>query len=247
MVNQKHRIIAAIIAAALIVAASATGIHFLLQSASEHLIFSLALNPDNDAVTLGGNTTITVEATYLNGTIHPITLSASGGPDGTTYSFTQQTVEPSKTKAASSNLTINVPSSAAAGTYAINITAATAEGKANIKTYTLVVLSDEILVKGKVTANRWIGVYPTKIAFINVNTNEVYTAPVEAASGSQTGTYNITVPNHQIYKIICSCNYTPASGHSSFRAFEPMWFTVDCAPGVATLTKDFTDKDAGFI
>ncbi|MCW4001008.1 MAG: hypothetical protein NWE93_12285 [Candidatus Bathyarchaeota archaeon] len=247
MMKQKHRIIMAVVAAGLIVAASATGIHFLLRSASEPLIFSLALSPDNDAVTLGGNTTVTLEAAYLNGTIHPITLSAYGGPNGTTYTFTPQTVEPSKTKAASSNLTINVPAAAINGTYTINVTAATADGKANIKTYSLVVLGDEIYVKGKVTADQWIGVYPTKIAFVNVNTHQVYTAPVEAASGSKSGTYNITVPNHEIYQIICSCNYTPASGHSSYRAFEPMWLTVDCAPGVTTLTKDFTDKDAGFI
>jgi len=249
MVNKKNKLLFAALAVIIIViVAAATSFYLTLQSMSQPFSFSLSVSQQSGAVVKGGNTTISVETAYLNGTSHPLTLSASGGPNGTTYNFTPQTVEPTKSKSFSSNLTVNVPPDAVSRTYALNITAATADGTSNQTTYTLIVLdSDDVHVTGHVTANRWPGVYPTKIAFINVNTQQIFIALVDAASGSQTGTYNITLPNHQTYQIICSCNFTPASGHSLLRGFEPIWLTVDCAPGVTTLTKDFTDKDAGFV
>jgi hypothetical protein len=248
MVTKKTKIIFAAAVAFIVIVAAATSFYLTLQSVSEPFSFSLSVSQDNGAVVQGGNTTITVETAYLNGTSHPIMLSASGGPNGTTFTFTPQTVEPPKTKApSSSNLTVNVPTGSVTGTYKLNITAATADGTSNSTTYTLIVLdTNEVYVTGTVTANRWTGVYPTKIEFLNANTGEFYWTPLNITAGSQTGNYSLIVPNHQCYQIICWCNFTRASGHSA-RGFEPMWFTVDCPAGMPTLTKDFTDKDAALV
>jgi hypothetical protein len=248
--TKKNKIIfAAATVVIVLVTIVATGFYLLtLQSGSEPFRFSLAVSPENCTIVKGSNATITVEAMYLNGTSHPLMLSVSGGPNGTTYNFTPQTVEPTKNKAFISNLTINVPTDSVSSKYVLNITAATANGITNSITYALNVLEkDEIYVTGTVTANRWVGVYPTKIQFINVNTNQIYFANLDTVPGSQKGTYNITLPNHQFYQIFCWCNFMPESGHSSARAFTPMWFTLDCASGVTSLTKDFTDEDAGLV
>jgi hypothetical protein len=249
MISKQTKIILAA-AAIIFVLVAATVTEFYLettQSASKPFSFSLTANPDNAAVVQGGNATITVEATYLNGTSKPLTLSASGGPNGTTYTFLTQTLAPTRGNPLSSNLTINLPNANVSRTYAINITATTPDGMTNSTTCTLTVLNNEILIKGTVTANRWSGVYPTKIEFINVNTDQIYWVPLNTTAGSQTGTYSLIVPNHQLYEIICWCKFTPESGHGSARGFEPMWFTVDCGTGVTTLTKDFTDKDAALV
>ena len=256
MVSKQTKIILAA-TAIIFVLVAATVTEFYLettQSASKPFSFSLTASPDNAAVVQGGNATITVEAAYLNGTSKPLTFSASGGPNGTTYTFLPQTLAPTKGNPLSSNLTINLPNANVSRTYAINITATTPDGMTNSTTCTLTVLNNEILIKGTVTANRWPGVYPTKIEFMNVNTEQVYITNVDTTNSSggssglsQTGTYNITLPNHQTYQVICWCNFTSESGHSSARGFEPMWLTIDCGTGVTTLTKDFTDKDAGLV
>ena len=187
MVSKQTKIILAA-TAIIFVLVAATVTEFYLettQSASKPFSFSLTASPDNAAVVQGGNATITVEAAYLNGTSKPLTFSASGGPNGTTYTFLPQTLAPTKGNPLSSNLTINLPNANVSRTYAINITATTPDGMTNSTTCTLTVLNNEILIKGTVTANRWPGVYPTKIEFINVNTDQIYWVPLNTTAGSQ--------------------------------------------------------------
>jgi hypothetical protein len=154
------------------------GIYLLTtKSVPEPFSFTLAVNPNNGTIEQAGNTTIPLQAIYLNGTARPLTLSASGGPNGTTYTFSPQTLTPTIGSALSSNLTINLPNVNVSRTFNVTITATSQDGITNSTTYTLTVLNEEILIRGAVTANGYPGVYPTKIEFINVNTDEIYWTP----------------------------------------------------------------------
>ena len=245
MTKQTKTIIAATSTFAVLVVTIVGFYLITTQSTPERFSFSLAVNPNNGTIEQGGNATIPLQAIYLNGTTRLLTLSASGGPNGTTYTFSPQTLTPTIGSALSSNLTINLPNANVSRTFDVNITATSPDGITNSTTYTLTVLNEEILIRGAVTANGYPGVYPKKIEFINVNTDKIYWTPLDAI-GPQTGTYCLIVPNHQMYQIICWSNFGLESGHQA-RGFLPMWLTVDCPTGITALTKDFAYPGLGLV
>lgn len=159
MAMTKHqKTIFAVTAASAVLVFAIAGFYLLTtKSAPEPFSFALAVNPNNGTIEQGGNTTIPLEAAYLNGTANPLTLLASGGPNGTTYTFSPQTLTPTKGNTLSSNLTITLPNANVSRTFDINITATTPDGITNSTTYTLTVLNGEILIRGTVTANGYPG------------------------------------------------------------------------------------------
>jgi len=244
MTKHQKTILAVTAAFAILVFAIAGFYLITTKSTPEPFSFTIAVNPNNGTIEQRGNTTIPLEAAYLNGTANPLTLSATGGPNGTIYTFSPQTLTPTKGDSLCSNLTITLPNANVTRTFDINITATTPDGITNSTTYTLTVLNGEILIRGTVTANGYPGVYPTKIEYINVNTDQIYWTPLDAI-GPQMGTYTLIVPNHQMYEIICWSNFRPESGHQA-RGFLPMWLTIDCPTGTA-LTKDFAYPGVGLV
>ncbi len=80
--------------------------------------FSLSPSPSSGTVQQGGTVQTTVTTTLLSGTSSSVSLSAGGGPLGTTFNFSPASGNPTF----ASTLTINIPSNAAAGTYQVTVT-----------------------------------------------------------------------------------------------------------------------------
>ncbi|GAA3004553.1 M28 family peptidase [Actinokineospora diospyrosa] len=79
--------------------------------------FSVSLNPTSGTVAPGNSATTTVSTQTTSGSAQNVTLSATGAPSGVTVAFSPSSVQ----TGSSSTATINVGSSAAAGTYQITI------------------------------------------------------------------------------------------------------------------------------
>jgi hypothetical protein len=114
MVTKKTKIIFAAAVIIVFFAVTITGFYLINpQSASKPFAFSLSMYPNNGTIMQGQNLTIKVDVAYLKGMPEPVTLSASGGPNGTIYQFSSQTGTPNATQPFSSNLTVFAPASAA--------------------------------------------------------------------------------------------------------------------------------------
>jgi hypothetical protein len=85
-------------------------------------------------VTAGGTATTTVATAVTAGGAESVALSASGGPAGSTVTFTPASV----TSGGSATLSVKTASATAAGTYPITVTGTAASG-AHTTTYTLTV------------------------------------------------------------------------------------------------------------
>ena len=226
------------------------------QPASKQFSFSLTTIPDNGTVVQGGNTTITVDAAFQNGASPHLTLTALGGPNGTIYSFTNQTRASTQASIFSSNLTISVPQSAASDTYAISVTGFTVDGETNSTIYTLDVVNSEVQLSGTVTAtsrvnislNRSVDSFPTEIIFDSTITNQTYQTKVHItwdANGvpQGTGNYSLSLPNQQRYRVTClyaSFPYYIPVERVALGGTQDGWFTVDCGAGVNAITANFT-------
>ena len=96
--------------------------------------FSLSASPASASVTAGGTATSTVSTAVTAGSAESVALSASGGPAGSTVTFSPASV----TSGGSSTLSVATTSTTAAGTYPITITGTAASGT-HTATYTLTV------------------------------------------------------------------------------------------------------------
>ena len=105
--------------------------------------FNLNTNPNNGTVLQAQNLTIQVDTTYLEGQPEPITLQASGGPNGTLYQFSNQTGTPNHRQQFSSLLTIVTPDTATSETYIITISATTNNTK-NQALFNLTIINSQI-------------------------------------------------------------------------------------------------------
>jgi hypothetical protein len=152
-----------------------------------------------------------VNVTCLEGSNQTVTLSAFGGPENTTFVFSNQTALLSSGNMSISNLTINVPASAPAGSYAVNIASTALDGKTFNITYSLSVAVAEIQVSGRIaatsnvaTSGKYSGSWPSKIEF--VSKHSTYTATICGNMPFWTthrGTYSIFLPNNQSYEVFC--------------------------------------------
>lgn len=96
--------------------------------------FSLATDPASASVTAGGTATAAVSTAVTSGSAEAVTLSASGGPAGSTVTFTPASV----TSGGTSTLSVATNSTTTAGTYTITVTGTAASGT-HTATYTLTV------------------------------------------------------------------------------------------------------------
>jgi uncharacterized membrane protein len=112
--------------------------------------FAMAVSPSSSTVQQGSSLQLTVNVTYLRGTPEAVSLSASGGPNGVAYSFSNQTGTPTEIAPFSCNLTVMVPASASTDIYVIKVTAAVANGKNYSLPCELSVLDVDIQISGTV-------------------------------------------------------------------------------------------------
>jgi hypothetical protein len=198
------------------------------------------------------NLTIRVDVAYLEGVPEPVTLSASGGPNGTIYQFSNQTGIPIAKEPFSSNLTLFVPASAAFGSYLINVSSI-AGVKVCQATFDLTVVCAEIQVSGTVSVvsqinvdGKILEVIPTDILFKSNTTDQTYQVKVNRFTDTnlapgKTGNYSISLPNKQSYYITFYCfsfpHYIPVLRVAS-GGIENGYFTVDCK--VDSIIANFT-------
>jgi hypothetical protein len=255
MINEKNKMILAVAAIIVVlVAAAATGFHLItLQSAPRPINSDLTAYPNNATVMQNQNTTIKVDVAYLEGTPELVTVSASGGPNGTLYQFNSETGTPNASQSFSSNLTIVLPASAASDTYAINISS-TLGSRAVQTTFHLTVINSQIQVSGTVTGTPMPlagyaseDIVPTQIVFENTKTNQTYQAKVYRATDTPqrpgtVGNYSILLPNRQSYRVTIYYfsfpHFVPVA-RAAYEGNQRGHFTVDCGAGIDTIVADF--------
>ena len=96
--------------------------------------FTISISPENVSVKQGENVQVTITVTSVGGFSQQVTLSVSGLPGGTTYTFSPQSGTPTFT----STLTISTGPATEPGTYTVTVTA-TGGGKTHSQTFTLTV------------------------------------------------------------------------------------------------------------
>ena len=216
--------------------------------------FSLIATPDNGTVIQGGNTTLTVEATYHSGNATPITFSACGGPNGTSYYFTDQIGKVTNIHPFRSNLTISTPADANSDRYIITISASAANSSGAQTLFNLAVLNSEITVSGTITGTAVSlagypdeDIFPTDISFTSNTTGESYKVPVKRYGDTEqypgkVGNFTITLPNLQSYKVqgyFFSLPHgipVPRVGQGDT---EKGYFTLNCSVGVKSVEANF--------
>jgi hypothetical protein len=220
--------------------------------------FNLSTNPNNGTVIQGQNITIGVNAAYLEGQPEPITLSASGGPNGTLYQFSNQTGTPTQTQPFTSNLTILLPQSEVSGVYLIDITS-NASTQTSHTQFNLTITKPEIKVYrngidiyGNVTINSKttigdpLDIIPTDILFTSTTTGRIFQTKINRFTDTdlgpgKTGSYSIQLANRQSYRVEFYCfsypHYIPVlripispNGTS---------FIVDCGANEKSLVANF--------
>ncbi|MBS2531411.1 ricin-type beta-trefoil lectin domain protein [Catenulispora sp. NF23] len=96
--------------------------------------FAVSAGPASASVTAGGTATTTISTSVTAGSAESVALSATGGPAGSTITFTPASV----TAGGTSTLSVATSSSTAAGTYTVTVTGTAASGT-HTATYTLTV------------------------------------------------------------------------------------------------------------
>jgi hypothetical protein len=213
--------------------------------------YRMEVYPASGSVQQGSSLQITLDVTYLQGTPETVALRAYGGPDGTTYTFLNQTGTPTPNASFTSNLAVKVPASGSTGVYHVNVTSAAENGKTYSALCELLVMNADINVAGSVTVRSSEPIYPTEIQFINTATNQTYTTIVITKASSppaavliQKGTYSILLPNHQSYRVTCTWTRLFGPWISPSDAFHGTFdagiLSVDCGVGVTSMAEDYS-------
>jgi hypothetical protein len=179
--NRKRNVVIAV-TAIIVLIISLTSVLYLINNSSPNsplprqFDYNLGVYPTNGTVQQVSSLVTNINVTYIQGSPQNVTLTASGGPDGTVYDFSKQTGTPFNSGGFTSNLTINVPAMASTDIYTVNVTSTAVNGKTYSNAYTLTVLNAEIQVSGTVVLNSRNDIVPSQIEF--VNGNSTYTAAV---------------------------------------------------------------------
>lgn len=183
----------------------------------------------NGTVLQGNSVNVNVSISYLQGDPENITLTASGIPVNTDYSFSQSRGFPTNNNTFNSILTLYVPKTVPTDSYLITINSTAENGKSYTFPYTLFVLDSGILVSGRVDGG--VDVIPTEIMFRVVeNSGELtnkFTTLVED------GNYEIYLLNNKFYYFaVCWEKLDGSSGTYYF--IQP--FRVNEGVGVTSKT-----------
>jgi hypothetical protein len=212
--------------------------------------FNLVANPASGTILQGHSLSTNITVTWLQGQQEKTILNASIDAGDITADFSKAIGTPSQTSNFTSTLTISSSASTKSQVYTINVTATASNGKTATKPFTLTVLCADIDVSGTVTDQSSDSIWPVQIQFINTDTNESYTAGVITTQNSratarliQQGSYSISLPNQQSYKVICCWDrlFGPWSTESDAPngTFSGGTINVYCPIGVSSLGASF--------
>ncbi len=256
MAAKKHEVILVATAAVIMIAlAIALAFGTLFNGTplwNKHFAFTVSTFPDNTTIMQSQNVTIKVDVTYVEGTPEPVSLSVRGEPNGTSYQFSNQIGTPTDKQPFTSNLTINVSTSACSGSYLLEVES-TAGAKTTQAKFNLTVVNIQIQVSGRATVDtqletngQILDIIPTHIGFRSTATNQTYEAKVNRDINIplvKTGNYSISLPNQQTYYVIFYCfsypHFIPVPRIGT-EGTENGYFTVHCGAGADTIVADFT-------
>lgn len=218
--------------------------------------YNLTVYPSNGSLKQGSTAITEVNVTYVKGVGETVTLEAFGGPEGATYAFSNQTIDLTSDRSLTSNLSIDIPSSAVAGIYLVNVTTTAENGKTYIVSYTLTILNVEIQVSGTITDNSNNQAWPTQIQFVpqtktyNISsfTTSVNLDLTHFNGIINHGTYSIALPIQENYTVIITWNAWPPNeigplpNPSDIQSGTVVYgtITINCSIGVTSITQDFT-------
>lgn len=188
--------------------------------------FSLSLNPSSGSVQQGGAVQTTVTATLLSGTSSPVSLSASGGPLGTAFTFSPASGNPTF----AGTLTISIPGNAATGTYQVTVIGS-GGGVSRTATYQLTVNPQTM----QQTFNYATSVSPSSLS-IAKGSSAQSTVSVELISGTAPSQAVVLSSSGQPSGV--SVSFSPSSGNPTFRS--TMSISVSSAANAGTYTLTIT-------
>jgi hypothetical protein len=214
--------------------------------------YRLTLNLNNGTVMQGGSIVINVNVTYLQGIPETVTLNAISDSNlfCFTFSVSNQTGKPTHSNSLTRSLTIDVASTVPSDIYVVHVSARASNGKEHSQSYELTVLNSEIQVSGTVTLNSRRDIWPSEIHFISTSTNTTFSTIVDLSIPNHyggivdLGTYNVTLPNQQNYKVICLWDGLFGTGPLPFPVtlgtFDFGTLFVDGGVGVTSMSKDYS-------
>jgi hypothetical protein len=225
-----------------------------LPSSRVQFDFNLSVNQNSGAILQGNSAQTNLTINCIQGSPENVNLSASSGPDGTIFNFSNSEGTPTASSTFKSTLSIDVPISALfspkTSPYQVNITATAKNGKTYSATYNLTVLNSSIEVSGSFSTISSDSIFPINLKFINTGTNSTYFATLNypklpsAAMLQQTADYTVSLPNQQSYNVIGSWArfFGPWSSPTDIPngTFDCGTLNVNCGVGVNSMTQDYS-------
>ncbi|MEP0824099.1 MAG: hypothetical protein HRF40_01285, partial [Nitrososphaera sp.] len=187
--------------------------------------FSLSLNPSSGTVQQGGTVQTTVTTTLLSGTSSSVSLSAGGGPLGTTFTFSPASGSPTF----ASTLTISIPSNAATGTYQVTISGSGSGGISRTATYQLTVNP-----QAQQPFNHAMSVSPSSLSIAKGSSAQT-TVSVDLLAGSSAQAVVLSSTGQPSGVAV---SFNPSTGNPTFKS--TMSISVSSAANAGTYTLTIT-------
>jgi len=215
--------------------------------------YRLDIYPVSGTANQGNSVSTKLNITYVQGSAQNVKLAATG-PEGVTFSFSNQIGTPTSTDGFTSNFTINVPDWVSIGVYKINVTASIGNDEIHSCSYNLTVLDAEIQVSGSVEVDANDFAWPAQLQFTNGDSTYYANVHLNMITPDkfpvQKGTYKILLPNHQNYTVICIWNSFGAQGNQSGWFPDPSKYDsgkyycanleVNCDLGTTSMKQDYS-------
>jgi len=245
------KVLAFILGLAVVLSVLAVSYYFSINnSANMPFEYRLYVFPINSTALQGQIIKTNITVTYLQGQPQPITLAATNNSTFAQINLSNATGIPRPNEPYITNLTIHILDSAQSAIYSINITANSSNKNTYSSTYSLEILDSQIQVSGTVsTPSSTDSIFPTKLQFVNLQTNITYNATLQypnlpkASTLQQQAIYNVSLPNQQSYKVIGTWGrlYGPWSSSSDLPegTFDCGILQVDCKVGETIINKDY--------
>ncbi|WP_148681251.1 InlB B-repeat-containing protein [Candidatus Nitrososphaera gargensis] len=187
--------------------------------------FSLSLNPSSGTVQQGGTSQTTVTTTLLSGTSSTVSLSASGGPLGMTFTFGPASGNPTF----ASTLTISIPSNAATGIYQITV-AGSGGGVSRTATYQLTISSQTT----QQPFNYAMSISPSSLSIAKGSSAQT-TVSVDLLAGSSAQAVVLSSTGQPSGVAV---SFNPSTGNPTFKS--TMSISVSSAANAGTYTLTIT-------
>jgi subtilisin family serine protease len=221
--------------------------------------FTLNAAPAGLAVCAPANAGYTVTIGSILGFTDPVTLSASGNPAGTTVGFSPNPVTP----AGASAMTISGTGSAAAGSYTVQVQAASSTGAksrtvgldlflASPSAVTLLTPANGVASQPVSPTLTWQAVGEGGTYTVEVASDAAFTNLVETASGLTATAHTPAGPlatNTTYYWRVRAANVCGTGSFSAVRSFTTVPAPGECGGGTTAaqlLTADFESGAAGW-